>query len=560
MAGRAASEEIQAQAPDAPAARGTEIGPLAPGSPRRRSAGRWSTRQWLTAGVSAALALLLALSCVGVWVFARSTAISNRLVDGSTPALVASVRLEGALLNQETGIRGYGLTGQRTFLEPYQEGLAQQTAQTAQLRALLGDGGHGDRVALTDLASVLLRARSWQDLIARPIAASPAGKPVALAADRAAQGKQLFDAVRVTVTALERDLQSARDHARGDLAGARRLRTTVFSLIAAVIAALAVLVFAGLRRGVNRPLERLSADVRRVAAGDFSHSVSATGPADIHQLAGDVEEMRRRLAEQLAMADAARDRLDQQAAELLRSNAELEQFAYVASHDLQEPLRKVASFCQLLERRYDEQLDERGRTYIAYAVDGANRMQVLINELLTFSRVGRVQAELTEVDLEQVFAGATDSLSVAVDESGARITHDRLPTVRGDAGQLGILFRNLLSNAVKFRSPDRTPEIRVGVVRDGGLWRLTVTDNGIGIDAEFAEKVFVLFQRLHTRDAYPGTGIGLALCKKIVEFHGGTIALDTAYDRGTRVVFTLPTALDSTTPPGRPRAVPQKVG
>ncbi|MYS20971.1 His Kinase A (phospho-acceptor) domain-containing protein [Streptomyces sp. DvalAA-14] len=548
MAGPA--EEIPA--PEGVAARSAEADSVAPGFLRRRLPGGWSTRQWLTAGVSAALAVLLALSCVGVWVFARSTAISNRLVDGSTPALVASIRLESALLNQETGIRGYGLTGEQTFLQPYQQGLAQQSAQTARLRVLLSDGGHGDRVALADLDQVLRRAQSWQQLIARPVAASPAGKPAVLATDRAAQGKQMFDALRVTMTALEQDLQSARDHSRSDLTGARQLRTTVFSLIAAVVAALAVLVFAGLRRGVNRPLEQLSRDVRRVAAGDFTHPVAATGPADIHQLAADVEQMRRRLADQLAVTDEARGRLDEQAAELRRSNAELEQFAYVASHDLQEPLRKVASFCQLLERRYRDQLDERGVTYIGYAVDGANRMQVLINELLTFSRVGRVHTEHVEVDLDQVFAGTTDTLSVAIEESGATITHDRLPTVYGNAGQLGMLLQNLLSNALKFRSPDREPHIRVTATRDGDgdgdLWQLAVTDNGIGIDPEFADKVFVLFQRLHTRDAYPGTGIGLALCKKIAEFHGGTITLDTAHSPGTRIVFTLPAAPD----PARP--------
>lgn len=255
----------------------------------------------------------------------------------------------------------------------------------------------------------------------------------------------------------------------------------------------------------------------------------------------------RRTAERL---DRTAAELDAQAAELRRSNAELEQFAYVASHDLQEPLRKVASFCQLLEKRYGDQLDARGTQYINFAVDGAKRMQVLINDLLTFSRVGRVQDARETVALDGTLDRALRNLATAVEESGAEVTRpERLPDVVGDPTLLTMLWQNLIGNAVKFRSPDRLPRVEVTEVDDPaaepGFRTFAVTDNGIGVPAEFAEKVFVIFQRLHARETYGGTGIGLSLCKKIVEHAGGHIRIDTAHTGGTRIVFTLPGAADT---------------
>jgi len=237
--------------------------------------------------------------------------------------------------------------------------------------------------------------------------------------------------------------------------------------------------------------------------------------------------------------------LDDQTVELRRSNAELEQFAYVASHDLQEPLRKVASFCQLIEKRYGDQLDERGTEYIAFAVDGAKRMQVLINDLLTFSRVGRLNAAYTDVDLDETLDVALGNLSTAIEESGADVVRPaQLPAVIGDPTLLTMLWQNLIGNAVKFAKPGDAPRIVVECERAAGehedQWSFSVTDNGIGISPEFVDKVFVIFQRLHAREVYSGTGIGLALCKKIVEHHGGTIWIDTSYTAGTQFRFTLP--------------------
>ncbi|MDX3852785.1 CHASE3 domain-containing protein [Streptomyces sp. AK02-01A] len=493
----------------------------------------WTTRRWLGIGTAGALTMLLGLVLCGAWIFARSTAINTRLVDHSTPALIASVRLESALVNQETGIRGYGITGRPEFLTPYREGLAQQKAAVRQLRTL----GRADTTARRDLDQVQSRAARWQSRIAQPVAGS--ADPIPLAQDRAEEGKGTFDAVRDAMAVQQRHLQAERDQARGDLQDARALRNWTFTAIALVILALTALIFVALRRGVTTHLERLSADARRVAKGDFNHVVSGSGPADLRLLAADVDAMRAGLAAELAFRDTAQASLAAQAADLRRSNSELEQFAYVASHDLQEPLRKVASFCQLLERRYSDRLDDRARQYIAFAVDGANRMQGLINDLLAFSRVGRLLTDHVAVDLDELFKGTLDSLGMAIEESDAVVTHDKLPILEGERTQLGMLLQNLITNAIKFRSPDRLPSVHLSARRADGAWEFAVTDNGIGIEAEFAERVFVVFQRLHTREEYPGNGIGLALCRKIVEYHGGTITIDPSHSPGTRVVFTL---------------------
>ncbi|MGF6940466.1 signal transduction histidine kinase [Streptomyces auratus] len=511
--------------------------PAAADPPRRRPrAGMpWTTRRALNVSVAVATVLLLVLGGSGVWVHARAADATDRLVERSSPALIAAGSLENALINQETGIRGYGLTGRREFLQPYHDGLSHEKAAAGRLRVLLGHDGPGAQ----DLARVLDRTEAWQKQVARPVAAAPSGSPVRLAAQRTGAGLRTFDAVRAALGSQQRHLEHERAQARAELHDVGALQNGIFSALAAVGFVLLVLAVIGLRRAVTDPLGKLSADVRAVARGDFRRPVQGSGPADLRALASDIDGMRQRLVDELAFRDEARAQLDAQATELQRSNNELEQFAYVASHDLQEPLRKVASFCQLLERRNAAQLDDRAQQYIAFAVDGANRMQALINDLLAFSRVGRVHAEHTDVDLEALLGQVLESLSIAIEESAATVTHDPLPTVPGDTTQLGMLLQNLLSNALKFRSPDKPPSVHLSAHRTDGYWQFSVDDNGIGIDPAYSEKIFVIFQRLHTRESYPGTGIGLALCKKVVEYHGGTIAVDHDHAPGTRITFTL---------------------
>jgi len=249
--------------------------------------------------------------------------------------------------------------------------------------------------------------------------------------------------------------------------------------------------------------------------------------------------LRRQLAAQNAqLQQEIAVRAEMQAA-LQRSNTEFEQLAYVASHDMQEPLRKIASYLQLLSQRYQGQLDADADEFIGYAVDGAKRMQALINDLLAFSRVGTKAKPIAPTDCNVIVRTALADLQFAIEDSGARVDVDDLPMVMGDATQLSQLFRNLLSNAIKFHR-DEPPVVRVSTERTGASWRFTVSDNGIGIAPEYFERIFVIFQRLHGRSQYAGTGIGLATSKKIVERHGGQIEVRSIEGQGSTFTFTLP--------------------
>jgi signal transduction histidine kinase len=235
----------------------------------------------------------------------------------------------------------------------------------------------------------------------------------------------------------------------------------------------------------------------------------------------------------------SRKALEESIAELARSNADLQQFAYVASHDLKEPLRMVASYTQLLARRYKGKLDADADEFIRYAVDGANRMQWLINDLLAYSRVTAQDHVYEAVDCNKVLEEVLSDLLVSVEENRAVVTHDPLPTVMADGGQLGQLFQNLIGNAIKFHGKE-PPHVHVSIERKPNEWLFSVRDNGVGLDPQYAERIFVIFQRLHDREEYPGTGIGLAICKKVVERHGGRIWVVSQIGQGATFHFTLP--------------------
>ncbi|HLJ52415.1 MAG TPA: PAS domain-containing protein [Rhizomicrobium sp.] len=226
--------------------------------------------------------------------------------------------------------------------------------------------------------------------------------------------------------------------------------------------------------------------------------------------------------------------------ELQRSNAELEQFAYVASHDLQEPLRMVASYCQLLQRRYNEKLDKDANEFIAFAVEGANRMQRLINDLLAYSRIGRKGGDPAPFEFADAVTGALANLKAAISDSGAVVNVGTLPRIIGVRMQLTQLMQNLIGNAIKFHRDGVTPAINISATREDAMYHIVVEDNGIGIEPQYLERVFLIFQRLHERNKYPGTGIGLAIAKKVIEYHGGRIWIESTPGQGSRFHFTLP--------------------
>ncbi len=523
-------------------------------SPEQRSplGLRLTVAGWQNLVLSVMALVVLTGAATSAALLAHTDAVTRELTDHIQPARVSAYRLQSALRDQETAVRGYVIAADRQFLAPYADGQQVEREAAAHINALLGDRGN----LLADLNAIEHAGATWRGSYAQPLINTVIpGAPSVVKIGTADRGKAQFDRIRTLFDIENADLAAAQNVAVHQLDVMRSWRDRVLIVMVAVFVAGSILLALLMRRAVTRPLAVLAASCRRIASGDFAHRIVPQGSKDLRQIANDVDNMRGRIVTELDISRSDRARLklqtealDAQAVELRRSNADLEQFAYVASHDLQEPLRKVASFCQLLEQRYGHVLDERGIEYLEFAVDGAKRMQVLINDLLTFSRVGRVKTTQEIVQLDTALDTALANLVIAIEESGAQILRgdSPLPQIVGDGTLLTMLWQNLIGNAVKFRREDRAPRVVIdcerGIGDNQGHWMLSVADNGIGIAPEFVDKVFVIFQRLHGRDAYTGTGIGLALCKKIVELHGGTIGIDTSYQSGTRFWFTLPVA------------------
>ena len=514
-----------------------------PGSARRRTivedpGSRWPLGRIIAAGMATLITLLVAAIVVGAIAIGSLDAARNRVVNVLDPAALHGSRLYSALLNQETGLRGYLLSGQRPYLQPYFAGIADQKAELTALRPLLaGLPGAG-----ADLAVTAQRIGNWRSRYAAPAIARVTAARRPLADGAIAAGKAEFDSVRAPLVAFQRSVAGQRATALTHLASAASVLDGTAIAIAIVLLLGLVALGVGLRTAAIRPLSRLASDARRVAGGDLEHEVDPSGPREVHTLAVDVDRMRERVLRELSAVRAANTALQGRALELERSNSELEQFAYVASHDLQEPLRKVASFCQLLQRRYIGQLDARADQYIEFAVDGAKRMQALIDDLLAFSRVGRFDQELMLVSCASALSEARVNLAAEIRASEAVIDSTELPSVQAEFSLLTSVFQNLIGNALKFRS-DQPPAIKVSAARqDDTFWLFSVSDNGIGIEPEYAERIFVIFQRLHSRSDYAGTGIGLAMTRKIVEHYGGSVWLDTTYHAGANFCFTLPVA------------------
>ena len=498
----------------------------------------WRARGSLARIASIGLAVAIVASVAGAGAvtigFRSLLDARSRLFDQLQPALVQSQQLTASLVDQETGVRGYALTRDARLLEPYVTGRRSELGLVPALRGRLSSGNDAPAL-LRRLVEVEHTMAAWRHHVARPLIAEapPKGHADAVFLD----AKRSFDHVRTALALLTGRIQA-------DLRAARQALddTTVdlVVLVALAILALTLVAVGGawvLRRRVVRPVGQLGAAADAVVAGRFADEIAIEGPMEIEHLSQQMVLMRDRIVAQLATVEEANVELQAWAEELARSNADLEQFAYVASHDLQEPLRKVTSFCQLLDEQYGDALDQTGREYLAFAVDGASRMQALIADLLEFSRVGRSVERLVPCDLDAIARAAAADLAAGPGE----VVVEALPTVAGDASLYRALFANLLGNAVKYRSPDRPLRVVVRAELTGSVWSFTCTDEGIGIEPRFHERVFVIFQRLHGRNEYEGTGIGLALCKKIVEFCGGRIWIGAPPGGvGTQVCWTLP--------------------
>lgn len=309
------------------------------------------------------------------------------------------------------------------------------------------------------------------------------------------------------------------------------INSTIYISVLSLVVGLALA--AVITRSITKPLSAAVHAADEIAAGNKDIVITE------RSYSGEVGRLIKAMENMSNAVKESEEELKERADQLSRSNAELEQFAYVASHDLQEPLRMVTSYTQLVARRYSDKLDETGLEFINFAVDGVNRMQSLINDLLSFSRVGREERPFTKVKLKNVVDNACKNLQIVIEESDAEITHDELPTIMGDPSQLTQLLQNLMGNALKFRA-DKKPKIHIGVKKDGRLWSISVADNGIGIEPQYYDRIFNIFQRLHTKDKYSGTGIGLAICKKIVERHGGRISVESILGEGSTFRFTFP--------------------
>lgn len=504
----------------------------------------WSLWRRITALCAVVAGLLVVIAVTATTTATVNRSDTNKLMDRLTPAMVNAESLNSQLLRQQSSVRTFLLTGNDSDLDGYRDAQVQEAKILASTERLLAD----EPALVSAVHDIAAATSAYRSQVTEPlIAQTRSGGADPGRAAPTERSRTVYDAASNRIAALSDRLAVRRDDV------ARQVRQTGDLLVLLLIFAAVVVVVAGialallLRRLVTRPVTDLAAEVRRVAGGDYGYEIRSSGPPELSALAEDVDAMRRRINADLTdvrearrLVEEANRMLEQQAAELTRSNRDLEQFAYVASHDLQEPLRKVASFCQLLQRRYSGQLDERADQYIGFAVDGAQRMQRLINDLLAFSRIGRLTSGFADVDLNKVVLDAAAQFDAQREATNAEIIFTDLPVVRGEEPLLGALLSNLIGNALKFRHPDRSPRIVIDSRLADGEYELSVEDNGIGIEPEFADKVFVIFQRLHAKETYPGTGIGLAIAKKIVEYHGGRIWIDPDHREGTLFRFTLP--------------------
>ena len=502
---------------------------------------RRSLRTQITTKVvalSAAAGLLLGLALVVLIVAVTGQRDAARVAFRSQQALSLANQLEKALLSIESGLNRYITTRNPAFLRPVRRELAAYPSRTARLIRLVSDDP-GQQQRARDLGE---RIRDYDSFWAQGLIeiAREDGFRTARSQVRTNGGRSKLDTIRAEFARLfdrERSVIRAREQ-KAESRSARAIGLGIGGLALVIAVALGFTLY--LRRSVLRPVRTVAEATGRLAAGDLSTRVPDQREDELGELARGFNSM----ADSL---ERGRSELERSNAELTRSNSELEQFASVTSHDLQAPLTTISMYAELLERRRGANSGSAGNggageLDLVEGIRGATQQaRGLIRDLLEYSRAGRGQLTLERVPADRIVANALDALAGAIEEAHAQVTVGELPVISADRANLCRVFQNLIGNAVKFTG-DRTPRVSVEAEREGESWHFFVRDNGIGMDPEHAERIFEPFQRLHGEDDYPGTGIGLAVCERIIDQHGGLIWVTSTPGDGSVFHFTLPAA------------------
>jgi signal transduction histidine kinase len=450
----------------------------------------------------------------------------------SQEALAAGNQLEKSLITIENGLRGYVASRRERFLDPANEALASYPGEVRRLSSLVDD----DPGQQARTRQIGVEIDDYVRLWARPLIGLARTRPASARSVVITNGGRLrLDAIQrdfARLFARERAVINARED-RAEQRSARAIGIGAGGLLLVLLVSAGATLY--LRRAVVRPVVSVAAATGRLAAGELSARV----PSRRHDELGDLARGFNTMADSL---QRSRAELERSNAELKRSNAELDQFASVTSHDLQAPLTTISMYAELIERRHAADLN--GGMALVDGIRGATQeARTLIRDLLEYSRAGRGELALEEVSGDDLVHRALDALAGPIEDAGAHVTvAEPLPVVCVDRAGVCRVLQNLIGNAVKFTAPDRAPEVHVGAARDGEMWRFVVRDNGIGMDPADAERIFQPFKRLHGEEAYPGTGIGLAICERIVAQHGGRIWVRSRLGEGSEFSFTLPGA------------------
>lgn len=431
------------------------------------------------------------------------------------------------LKDAETGQRGYVITGKQVYLQPYHHAAEEIDRELRELRDLTGNNQHQQaRLDEIDRPVIKKMAKLKQTIEIR----KEKGYRAATGLVDTGIGEKLMDEIRGRVAAAEdEEARLLKERAAARKVAGRKLTGAIIGG-GAVSAVLLFIAFSFLRNEI----------VRRIGVEEDLRKHQEGLEALVEERTRDLAVTNSFLKEENIMRRQAEEELKKSLKAVARSNEELDQFTAIASHDLRAPLRMVSGFIDLLARRYKGKLDEKADEYIAHAISGTERMSALLHDLYVYSRVGTEEKPFSAVELGSLLRGAVENLKELIDENGAIVTNDELPWADGDDIQLVQLFQNLIANAIKFRKNDATPRIHVSVQCKEGEWVVGIRDNGIGIEPRHYEHIFAIFQRLHSADEYPGTGLGLALCRKIVSRHGGRIWVESIPGQGSIFYFTIP--------------------